>query len=123
MFEGTLTNGSLWVPVLLSYSAVVATHVFNMQNKKAAWLIPPALKTGLAQFLLLLMAPAVLVPAFYVGSFDGIAAGLITFVVLPLVMTIATTLLMITTYPFFHFAAACFSMSFGYLLAIQTWPA
>ncbi|MNE62029.1 hypothetical protein D3C80_1572870 [compost metagenome] len=122
MFEGTLSQGSPWVPILLSYCAVVATNVAGAQ-KRAEWLLPPVLRTGTAQLFLLLMAPTAFVPALYVGSFDGIVAGLVTFVILPLPWAFITTLLGVRTYLFFHFAVACLCMSLGYLLAVQTWPA
>ncbi|WP_413112381.1 hypothetical protein [Thaumasiovibrio sp. DFM-14] len=123
MFENLLEFGNVLVPVLLSYTAAVATYKTRIEAAPSgAILLPTALQSTPCSLITLLMAPCIFLPALYVWQYDGFKAALITFFALPLIMTITIRMLSPVSLIFYHFVAATGTMFIGYYLAYTTWP-
>ena len=125
MFHNFINEGSVLAVLLMTYAQNVGIEIAQIANSPESRKInaPRLVQGGLATLFMLFTLPMSFWSAFYIGSYDGLLAGFVSWIVIQVVGAILTIFLGIKGPAIaFHFLAAIPCGIAGYYLSYSTFP-
>lgn len=122
MFDDTITRGSVLGIALMIYTYGVMFNIGQVYVRDPAGVMTPNIvRSSLGTLAIVAAVPTIIWPAIYVGLFDGIWAGVVTFLLTTIGGTVAAKLLGVTAWRGvlmgIHFILAAVAMVAGYWLS------